>query len=542
MSRRHRVAQVVVGILSSRVSGLVRTRVLAHFFGVSALGDVWTAALRGPNVVQNLLGEQALSAAFIPIYVRKLAGGDEREASRFAGAILSLLLVTLSLVALLGVLLARPIVAVLNFGLLQDAAAIELGSAEIDRYELAVRAVRVIFPMTCILVLSAWCLAILNSHERFFLSYFAPVFWNAAIIASVVWIGRSVGGAEDLLLAACGGALVGAVLQVAIQLPLVLRLVGRLRLSLSLRVDGVRETLRLFGPAVAGRSAAQLSGYVDLSIASFLAVGSMAALGWAQTLYLLPIALFGLSVAAVELPALSREVGEGRGSEEEIVERVRANFERVCFFTVATSVAYLLFGFLVVGGLYRSGRFGLAENWLVYLVLAGYTLGLLASTTSRLLQSVFFALQDTRTPARAAALRLVVAGVLGGASSLWLDRIELGAIIKSAGASALALGAVGLALGSAMSAWSELAFLQRRLAARIPSLRLPWRGVGVLLGAGLGAGLPGTLLWWSLADWPPLLAVGPVLAVFGIAYLALARAAGYREAEELWRRVSARFR
>ena len=113
MSRRHRVAQVVVGILSSRVSGLVRTRVLAHFFGVSALGDVWTAALRGPNVVQNLLGEQALSAAFIPIYVRKLAGGDEREASRFAGAILSLLLVTLSLVALLGVLLARPIVAVL---------------------------------------------------------------------------------------------------------------------------------------------------------------------------------------------------------------------------------------------------------------------------------------------------------------------------------------------------------------------------------------------------------------------------------------------
>ena len=196
VSRGQRVGQVVLGILASRVSGLVRTRVLAHFFGVSALGDVWTAALRSANVVQNLLGEQSLSAAFIPIYVRKLAGDDEREASRFAGAILSLLLVSLSVVALLGVLLAGPIVTVLNAGLLRDAAAVEMGIAEIDRFELAVRAVRIVFPMTCILVLSAWCLAILNSHERFFLAYFAPVLWNAAIIATAVWIGRVSGDRE----------------------------------------------------------------------------------------------------------------------------------------------------------------------------------------------------------------------------------------------------------------------------------------------------------------------------------------------------------
>jgi len=104
--------------------GLVRMRVLAHFFGVSALGDVWAAATKGPNIVQNLLGEQSLSAAFIPVYVRKLAAGEQQEAARFAGAILGLLLVLLSALALAGVLLAGPIVSVLNAGLLLDAEAV----------------------------------------------------------------------------------------------------------------------------------------------------------------------------------------------------------------------------------------------------------------------------------------------------------------------------------------------------------------------------------------------------------------------------------
>ncbi len=187
MSRRQRVAEVAVGIFVSRLSGLIRMRVLSHFLGVSALGDVWTAVMKGPNVVQNLLGEQALSASFIPVYVRKLAKGEAEDAARFAGTIFSLLLVVVSLVALLGMALAGPLVAILSPGLLADAARVAEGTAEVDRYRLAVPAVRIMFPMGCLLVLSAWCLGVLNSHGRFLLSYIAPVVWNAAIIGVLYW-------------------------------------------------------------------------------------------------------------------------------------------------------------------------------------------------------------------------------------------------------------------------------------------------------------------------------------------------------------------
>ena len=189
MSLSRSAAQVAAGLLTSRISGLVRTRVLAHFFGVSALGDVWAFASRGPNVIQNLLGEQSLSAAFIPVYVRKLLGEDKAEAHRFAGAILTLLIVVLTVVVVSAVLLADPFVRLLMPGFTADAAAVAEGVQSLDRLELAILAVRIMFPSMAILVLSAWCLGVLNSHGRFFLSYVAPVGWNAAIIAAVLWVG-----------------------------------------------------------------------------------------------------------------------------------------------------------------------------------------------------------------------------------------------------------------------------------------------------------------------------------------------------------------
>jgi putative peptidoglycan lipid II flippase len=537
---------VAAGILASRVFGLVREGAIAHFFGVSAHADVWRAALRAPNVLQNLLGEGTLSAAFIPIYSRMIHQGRREEAGRFAGAVFGLLAATAGGLALLGVLFARPIVTVLALGFALDP------EGGVDRFELTVRAVRIIFPMTAVLVLSAWALGVLNSHRRFLLPYLAPVLWNAAIIAGLVWAGRARGGmpAETLpldaldriLFAACWGALAGGILQLVVQLPLVLKLLRGFRPSLSTRAAGVREALGAFGPVVAGRGVVQIGGYLDYFLAGFLAPGAVAVLGYAQTLYLLPVSLFGLSVAAAELPEMSRLRRDGPPGDEAAEEaartlarRVRRSLRQAAFLNVPTFVGYLAFGFLLLGALFRRGRFDLPDNWLSYLVLCGYTLGLLASTSSRQLQNTFYALGDTRRPARVAMLRIAVSAALGAGLMLLLDRVPVTVVpaLPAGAGEGLFLGAVGLALASGVGSWLELALLARALSGKLPEPVLPWREIGRMTALAAGAAVPAALLWGSLPALHVAVRAAIVVGVYALVYLGAARFAA-REELELW--------
>jgi putative peptidoglycan lipid II flippase len=527
MSRRG-TAQVAAGILMSRVAGLLRERVAAHFLGVTAFGDVFIAVFRGPNVVQNLLGEQALSASFIPIYAQLVAAGRREEAARFASTCFALLVALASVIALLGVALARPIVALLNPGLLEDAGAVAAGLRAVDRYPIAVEGVRIVFPMTALLVVAAWCLGVLNTHGRFFLSYFAPVLWNAGVIAALVWVGGGGAGAgagaaptgRDLVIAACVGALAGAALQLAVQMPLAVRLLGELKPRLTLRDDSVREAVARFGPALLGRGAVQLSGWLDLVLASFLTVGTLAALGWAQRVYLLPVALFGFSIAAVELPELARLAAGERVAATR--RRFEVAFRRSVLVVAPTVVGFVALGFLAVGLLYRSGSFGPADNWMVYLVLAAYTLGLPATVVSRLLQNLFFVAGDTRTPARVAFVRLAVSTGLGAGAGFGLDRFPLSSLIGAPGADRLSLAAVGLALASAIGAWCELAVLQRRAPGTDQARGLvSWRAAVGPLGAALAAAGGGAILWWAVRGASPALQAVVVLPAYAALYLAM---------------------
>jgi putative peptidoglycan lipid II flippase len=535
-------SRVALGILSSRAFGFLRESFLAFFFGAGPHADVFRIALRGPNLLQNLLGEQTLSASFIPIYSRMVGEGREREAGRFAGAILGLLLAVASSVALLGVLLAGPIVAILAPGYLGDAARVAAGSADVDRYRLAVTAVRIVFPMTAVLVLSAWSLGVLNSHRRFFLAYFAPVLWNISIIvalclaASSGW--QAWGGGEEalgqtafrdrLLMAACVGALLGGVLQFVVQLPVVFRLLKGFRLSFSTRVDGVTKALTAFAPLAAGRGAVQLSGYLDLVLASFLVPGAIAALGWAQILYLLPIALFGVSVAAAELPELS--IRTAPGERAEIGHRLDGSIRQMAFLTVPTVVGYLSLGFFFVGGLFRRGSFGLQDNWLVYLVLAAYSLGLLASSTSRLLNNVFYALGRTRVPARVAIERVSLSALVGGALMVGLDRIPVTRVAGAqAGGRDLFMGAVGLALGASVGGVFELWRLLLALKREQMDVRLPVRSVAKMLNIAILTVVPIIMVVFSLKSLPML--PKSIIALVGYVglYLWVSRIAGLEE-------------
>jgi len=503
-ARSRASSTVAAGILASRLAGLVRERIFAHFFGASPFADAWRAALRMPNVLQNLLGEGTLSASFIPIYSELLEQKRDREAARFAGAAFGLLTLTAAALAALGILVAPQLVAVVFAGF------------DPDRQELTVTLVRILFPMTALLVASAWSLGVLNSHRRFFLPYVAPVTWNAAMIGAMLvgGLGMGVDGAA-LARVLAWGALVGGGLQFLVQLPTALRLLGEFRPSLSLKVHGVREAIANFIPVVAARGAVNLGGWLDYTLASFLAAGALATLGYAQTLYLLPIALFGMSVAASELPELSRSRGEAvRARLAEDVERATV---RVAYFLVPSTMGYLLLGDVVAAAIFQTGAFGTDEVLLTWAILAAYAVGMPASATSRVLSSAFYALRDTRTPARIAYIRVALSLGVGALLMFPMDRVAVGP---------LRMGAAGLALGASLAAWTELALLRRALR---PSLGPSRMGGGVLsrltvsaaLAAAVGVGIH--LLLPPVHPW--VVALGTLVPFAGV-YLGCTLALG----------------
>ena len=209
---------VAAGIFLSRVAGLIRDRVFAHYFGNSDAADVFKAALRIPNFLQNLFGEGVLSASFIPVYASLLARGDKDEARKTAGAVAALLTLSTSILVLLGVLTAPWLI---------DAIAPGFHG---EKRELTVLLVRILFPGAGLLVGSAWCLGVLNSHRKFFLSYTAPVLWNIAMIAGMLAFGA--GRAQNSLVVITAWASVaGSALQVLVQLPMVLKLLGGVMLA-----------------------------------------------------------------------------------------------------------------------------------------------------------------------------------------------------------------------------------------------------------------------------------------------------------------------
>lgn len=541
---RRNAALVGAGILLSRISGLIREAAIGGFLGNGFATDAFRAALRIPNLLQNLLGEGVLSASFIPVYSRLLAQDRREEAGRVAGAIAGTIALVAALLVVLGVALAGPLTTLLVPGYTGE------------KHALTVTLVQILTPGLGFLALSAWCLGVLNSHRRFFLSYAAPVIWNAAAIAFLVAAALRGLAAAPMAVALSVGILVGSVLQFAVQLPGVLRLEPGLRPSLRWREPGTKRVLRAFGPVVAGRGVVQLSGYLDLVLASLLATGAVAALGFAQVLYLLPISLFGMSVAAAELPELS---SDREATASALSARIDEGLARVAFFVVPTAVVYVLLGNLVVSLLYQRGAFGADDTLQVWAVLAAYSLGLLATTASRLLQNVLYAAGDPRTPAVISALRVAVSLLLGGLLMLQLDRLQLttagldligdlptlepaSRALRGGEDSFYRLGAVGLALAAAASAWLEYGLLRRKVRQRAGRVRLAGgRLLPTLLAAGI-AGAAGMLAQALLQAAPsPVLAVGG-LGIAGLVYLVAAQALGLHELRAVTDRVFRRRR
>jgi putative peptidoglycan lipid II flippase len=502
-------ALIAAGILLSRLLGLVRQKLIAHYLGAGLVAAAFNGAFRLTNVLQNLFGEGVLSASFIPVYANALARGDEEEADRIAGAIGAILGLAVILFVALGVLAAPAIVELI------------VGGFEGEQRTLAIRLTRILFPSAGLFVMGAWCLGILNSHRRFFLSYSAPVVWSVAMIVALLVYGPRSGQVE-LAVIVSWASVVGAALALLAQLPTVFRLLGHPRFRLDHAFPPVRQALKNFGPVFASRGVVQVSGFVDIWLASHIAdVGAVALLSNAQTIYLLPISLFGMSVSAAELPEMSRDTGAGEAAFERLRARLNSALPRVAFFVVPSAVAFLVLGGAIVSVLLEGGRFTRIDSVRTWAILAGSAVGLVASSLGRLYSSTFYALRDPRTPFRFALARVVLTGVLGYLFAFPLPR-ALGLAPWT--------GAAGLTASAGIAGWLEFALLRRSIASRIGATGVGRATLARLWGSSLIAGAVGWGVMHLLGDAPHMVRGIAAILVFAVVYGALTLALGVAEA------------
>ncbi len=513
---------VASGILLSRLAGLIRQTMMARYLGAGIAADAFNAAFRIPNLLQNLFGEGVLSASFIPEYAGLLGRGEENEATRLAGAVVGMLALITSVIVALGVITAPWLVAVIANGFTGE------------KRELTVLLTRILFPGAGLLVFSAWCLGVLNSHRRFFMSYTAPVVWNLAMVVTLIAFhkGRS---ESQLAIYLAYGSVVGSALQFGIQLPQVIALARGVRPRLTAAAESVRNVFRNFVPAFFGRGVVQVSAYVDAWLASYLGNGAVSSFTYAQTIYVLPISLFGMAISAAELPAMSRAVGTTAEIGAYLRGRLSDGLDRIAFFIVPSVVALFALGDLIVHLLFESGRFQRGNTIWVWQILIGSTVGLLASTMGRLYSSTFYAMRDTRTPLRFAVVRVVLTTLLGYLFALVLPGL-LGLDRK--------LGAAGLTASAGIAGWVEFYLLRREMDKRIGRTRLvPARTARLWVAALAAAAVP--WIYKLIADrGAPFLSVHEtiirtkltalvLLAVYAVLYLGLTAAFGIPEAKHL---------
>ena len=500
----------------------MRERVFAHYFGNDSIpADAFRAALRIPNTIRNLLSEGTLAGSFIPVYAALNERQDKGAARALAGAILGLLALASGVLALLGIALAPAITTLIAQGF------------DEPRRQLTITLVRILFPMAGLMVISAWCLGILNTHRRFFLPYAAPALWNiagiVAMLAAGTWFANRALSLDAQLhriaLALAWGTVAGSVLQIAVQLPACWTLLHGIALRLALSLEGVRNVLFAWMPLVLGAGVAQLSGLIDTLLGSFTGPGGVSALGYAQLIQVLPISLFGVSVTAVALPELARDASAGGGSSapnEQLRARIAVGFRRIVFFVVPSAIAFIALSREIVAALYQTGRFTAHDTALVGSVLAAYGVGLVGQATVKLFASGFYAMRDTRTPVKIAAFSLVVSTGLAWLFMRWL-------------------GAPGIALGSSVGAFVNTALHLRDLSGRLGSVLrgADWRAFGITLVAGVLAGAAALGVARLTSTMAPVPRGVAVLGIFGIVYVALTLALKHPDAARTWQSLTA---
>lgn len=472
MTEKRQIARAA-GVLGaatilSRIMGMVRDMVQSRLFGAGYATDAFIAAFQIPNMLRRFFAEGALTSAFVPIFSECLSHKGEDEARELANICFSILTVVMSAVTLLGVVFSPFIVSLMFPGF----------RAEPNKLELTIFLNRLMFPYIFFISLVALCMGILNTVRHFFTPAISTVFLNVSMILCAILLH---GWFAVPITALAVGVLLGGVLQLLLQIPVLYRKGFHLRFRFVPGHPAVRRMALLMGPSVFGVGVYYLNITVGAILASFLPQGSVSYLYYAQRLFEFPQGIFTVSIAQAVLPSMSRQaaVGDLAGVKDSLAFGLRLTL----FITIPAMAGLLvcstpIFTLLFMGGAFDYGKAVNSSEALFY-----YSLGLSFVALVRVLVPAFYALKDTRTP----VITAFIAFLLNVGFSLAL----MGSLLHG-----------GLALATTLSAFCNMVFLLfflRRKIGRFGGREILLSGVKVLL-----ASLPMAVLvsyGMSLIDW-----------------------------------------
>ena len=495
--------------LLSRIFGLVRDMVLARFFGSGVAADAFFMAFTIPNLLRRLFAEGSLTIAFIPVFTEYLRQKTKEDAFHLARVVLTMLSIVLAVVTVLGVLLSPWIVRILAFG---------FGGAG-ERYELTVLLTRITFPYIFLISLVALFMGILNSLRHFSAPAAAPIFLNVGIIASTFWISPHF---SEPIVGVALGVLIGGILQVALQIPWVLKQGISLFPTWAPHHPAIKRIGLLMLPAILGSATYQFNVLISRFLASFLPQGSISWLYYADRLVQFPLGVFAIAISTAVLPSLSKQVAEKDLGE--FIQTLNHALRLVFFIIIPSLVGLIIMRKLLIQILFERGAFDNFSTEMTAEALLFYSVGLWAFSGIRVIVSAFYAFQDTKTPVKMSVVNLIA----NLAFSLFLMRY-----LKHGGL------ALALSLASALQFALLVLFFKRKV--EIWDLRPIFVSISK---SALASGVMGLAIYYTHSCWwipNPELGMGHL--VFRLAghvcmgafiYFALSRLMGCPELSSIW--------
>lgn len=384
---------IMLAVFTSRILGLVRDRMLAARFSPDELG-VYHAAFRLPNLVFELLVMGALATAFIPVFTSLLEEKRREDAFRMASIVINIGLLLFFVISLLVLIFSEPICKFLapgfNHSQIQD-------MISYTRIMLIAQ----VFP----LIIGNFFTGMLQSFRNFVIPALAPVLYNVGIILGIVLLVPSMG-----LYGPVYGVVIGALLFVLIQVPLVLKRGYRHRLDVDVNADGVKEVGRLMVPRTIGLGVAQIDTTVDLMLSTLLGASAVTIFTFAQHLQQVPIGLFGVSLAQATLPTLSALWAKGQKDEYKTV--FLSSFHQILFLIVPMSAILIVLRIPIVRLVFGAGEFDWVATVMTGRTVAYFSLSLFAQALIQLLARGFFALHDSKTPVIVGGSTVILNAVL----------------------------------------------------------------------------------------------------------------------------------
>jgi len=412
MSKKHIIKSAgIIGFATviSRVLGFVRDIIIARFFGTAKYAEAFVVAFRIPNMLRDLIGEGATNAAFVPVLseylvhpVRdrhRLKSEDisngvkkKEEFWELANIILNLLLITLSAVSIIGVLASPLIVRLIAPGFLDDP----------EKFAITVKLTRIMFPYILLIGLAAYAMGVLNSLKHFSAPAFGPCLLNVAvIICAMIW-GESVMGLAS-------GVLIGGVLQLGVQIPVLYRKGFRFSFVKSLNHPAANKIGVLLLPRILGSCMYQVNLFINTIMASLSTIvgsGGVAALYYANRIFQFPLAIFGIAIAQAALPTMSREALET--DPDNLKKTLSFSLRAINFIIVPASIGLMVLAGPITRALFERGKFDHYSTLITANALMFYSIGLFSYSGIKILVSCFYSLKDTLTPVKIAGASLLL--------------------------------------------------------------------------------------------------------------------------------------